>query len=508
MRRAFLSVARGIRTGLVVLASALIGLISASCSGGASVDELSVESSESPIVGGTTVPLREARFMAALGRDWGEGFFQFCGGTFIAEDTVLTAAHCSVDIIGTLDEQNQYLIAPTDPSFLRVARRPSSLSAIQPTDVVEVESVAVHPDFNWVNLDHDVAVWKLRRRSRGPVLEVASRSVMSRIDRFGGRVVAFGYGATTEGGSGSDSLLQVTVPIVRLEDCRTAYSAAYGGSEALYQAEEIVTENMVCAGRAGKDTCQGDSGGPLAVETNGELQLVGLTSWGIGCARPGLPGVYTRAANFSRWIAACRVGRCESLSEAVPICEWGFNDCDEDPANGCEANTLGAEHCGGCYDRCRRGQTCVYDWNVGEGSAYCARAKPLVPLLECVFDPGDGSGRVASFGYDNKNEGTVFVRRGPKNRFTGVPGADETLFGFPGFQEFYSGHYGNAPIVALGSDPARWTLTGPDGVVHSVRVTSRTPACAANPWEQPYEEPRTRAELRYQAWKRLWQRPR
>jgi hypothetical protein len=119
----------------------------------------------------------------------------------------------------------------------------------------------------------------------------------------------------------------------------------------------------------------------------------------------------------------------------------------------------------------------VYDWVLGEPSARCAPAKPLEPLPECIFDPGDGSGRIASFGYDNQNEATVFVRRGPRNRFIGVPDADETADAFPGMQEFRPGHYVNEPIVAIGSDPVQWTLVGPDGVSRSARVDSDTRAC-------------------------------
>ena len=68
-----------------------------------------------------------------------------------------------------------------------------------------------------------------------------------------------------------------------------------------------ITSNMVCAGypSGGSDTCQGDSGGPLVVQkspTDDSAIVYGVVSWGIGCARPGYPGVYTRVTKYVDWI--------------------------------------------------------------------------------------------------------------------------------------------------------------------------------------------------------------
>ncbi|KAK0143652.1 Trypsin I-P1 [Merluccius polli] len=61
-----------------------------------------------------------------------------------------------------------------------------------------------------------------------------------------------------------------------------------------------ITKNMICAGSifGGKDSCQGDSGGPLICNDYFE----GIVSWGISCANPYFPGVYTKVKNYTRWI--------------------------------------------------------------------------------------------------------------------------------------------------------------------------------------------------------------
>jgi secreted trypsin-like serine protease len=77
----------------------------------------------------------------------------------------------------------------------------------------------------------------------------------------------------------------VDVPITTDAACTAAYQGDYQPTA------------MFCAGvpEGGLDSCQGDSGGPFVVGG----KLVGIVSWGIGCARPGLPGVYTRVATYA-----------------------------------------------------------------------------------------------------------------------------------------------------------------------------------------------------------------
>jgi trypsin len=80
------------------------------------------------------------------------------------------------------------------------------------------------------------------------------------------------------------------VNIVSSSECDSAYSS-YGG----------ITENMICAAVSGggKDACQGDSGGPLVADGI----LVGIVSWGVGCAEANYPGVYSNVAALKEFVA-------------------------------------------------------------------------------------------------------------------------------------------------------------------------------------------------------------
>lgn len=78
------------------------------------------------------------------------------------------------------------------------------------------------------------------------------------------------------------SLRRVSVVSLAPKACALAYGKA-------------LTPRMLCAGRNRKDSCQGDSGGPLVHVSSGKL--VGVVSWGYGCARRGVPGVYAKVSD-------------------------------------------------------------------------------------------------------------------------------------------------------------------------------------------------------------------
>ncbi|XOF34280.1 MAG: serine protease [Candidatus Electrothrix sp. YB6] len=216
------------------------------------------------IVGGTNAGTDDNPFQVALlDKAQADNYqAQFCGGTLVQPNFVVTAAHCS-DF--TTADQVQVLTG---------TRRLDGTG--ERRDVVRI---AVHPEWSDITFDNDVAVWKLSTNAT----DIPLASLATADGAVGENLLATGWGTLSEGGVRPVDLQRVEVPLVDRTNCND--SDSYNGA---------VTENMLCAGLdgGGKDACQGDSGGPL---TRGNV-LTGITSWGTGCAQPNLYGVYTRVS--------------------------------------------------------------------------------------------------------------------------------------------------------------------------------------------------------------------
>ncbi|KAF4528688.1 hypothetical protein B566_EDAN015500 [Ephemera danica] len=201
-----------------------------------------------------------------------------CGAAILSERFAISAGHC--------------FTKDMTPSQLIVRAGSGSLYAggtLHP-----VASIKIHPQFDIIKQDYDVSIIQVKTpfvintRSAPVALPVPGSS-----PAVGTMAVVTGWGYTKEGTGGPTANLQyVKVPIVDLKECERNYIGL-----------GRITSRMICAGYAeGKrDACQGDSGGPLVA--NGVL--IGIVSWGAGCARPNLPGVYTNLSDLGvrTWIA-------------------------------------------------------------------------------------------------------------------------------------------------------------------------------------------------------------
>jgi secreted trypsin-like serine protease len=247
-----------------------------------------------------------------------------CGGAIIAANWVLTAAHCVANLPGDAGRPGN----PLTDRRVRIGTQDLNEGGA----VYAIDVVLIHKDFDDSRHVNDIALLRIKADAQttpfaperaGPIALPARDDQPLRPNQ---PVWATGWGITGAAEAGKDlhldrqgkiehnpsKLMRVALRVVPLARCEAA---------AGYTAK--LRPGMLCAGSSAEaDTCQGDSGGPLTAVKDEKPVLIGVVSWGNGCAVKDVPGVYTDVAYYRDWIDKARTAPNGQLARVISASPW------------------------------------------------------------------------------------------------------------------------------------------------------------------------------------------
>ncbi|XP_014089639.2 trypsin-1 [Bactrocera oleae] len=235
------------------------------------------------IINGITAPVSRTKFQVSIrlkiyDRIFGNG--HICGGSLIGPNKVVTAAHCLYD-----SDKKRYRKAR---EFVVVMGTQNRFTRVNGTIVSDVSSIAYTNSFSLNTMRDDVGVMFLKSGLPVNKTHLTISPIALSNSSIAPRTLCqvSGWGKTITGVL-SNELMMANVSIIQQNICRNSYGSG-------------IVEGMLCAGylAGGTDSCQGDSGGPLVCNN----ELVGIVSWGNGCAQRGYPGIYTNVSYYRNWI--------------------------------------------------------------------------------------------------------------------------------------------------------------------------------------------------------------
>ena len=206
---------------------------------------------------------------------------QGCGGTLVGDNYVITAAHCT-------DGMRPNNI------FVRLGETSLDTTYESYSKTIGVKKIIQHPAYDSSTFANDISILQLKKKiSLKDYPNIKPACLPDKNARFPGDAIVSGWGTVGSGMHLNSWLHEVNVTVFADGNCGAM--------------NDYMTPDMLCAGKmeGGKDACQGDSGGPLVAsdpERNMAMSLVGVVSWGFGCAGPDALGIYAEVSYFQKWL--------------------------------------------------------------------------------------------------------------------------------------------------------------------------------------------------------------
>ncbi|KAK3289736.1 hypothetical protein CYMTET_2865 [Cymbomonas tetramitiformis] len=266
------------------------------------------------VVGGDIVKLRgEFPFMVSVQRSFDDEenalHAHVCGGSLIAPNFVLTAAHCIGSIkTNWLDHTNCF----TDAHHVDVGRLSlSNESDMRCVEEIPIADVVVHPDYDGDKLLYDFALLRLVADSSYEPIRLYDpmAKALENVRAHEQMMTSVGWGHTAYKGHLSDDLMMIHTYIYDRDRCKYNYDNVVleNGDKAKVAGVYFGDHNFCAYHKVGStviDSCQGDSGGPIFFVHQNVSYLMGVVSFGYECAyrHSAVPGVYANTTHVLEWI--------------------------------------------------------------------------------------------------------------------------------------------------------------------------------------------------------------